>query len=137
MPEQNLPDCRCAICDCCTHDHSGWNHEWTPKVVPDAPPECDHLLTYVTPMSGLEGLYWRCRECGEYWRMNPYEDFAAFPQRHVLGFDPGTEPAAVYVNEGEGWQHLGYTTADGVGAGLEDEPDDWTTDDYGNVVDLR
>lgn len=24
-------DCRCSVCDCCKHDHNGWQHEWTPR----------------------------------------------------------------------------------------------------------
>ena len=47
--------------------------------------ECDHLLTYTTEMTGLNGLYIRCRECLEYWSLEEaYKDFA---QRYVIGMD--------------------------------------------------
>lgn len=33
-PNSAPPDCRCAVCGVCYHDHRGWHHQWemtTPK----------------------------------------------------------------------------------------------------------
>lgn len=27
-PSEIPPDCRCAVCGVCRHDHHGWVHEW-------------------------------------------------------------------------------------------------------------
>lgn len=55
------------------------------------PEDCDHLLLYVTTVSGLEdqGYFWRCRDCFEYWPMD--EMYAEYRQRHVMGMDEPDE----------------------------------------------
>lgn len=36
-PNGAPPDCRCAVCGTCYHDHNGWHHQWemtTPNPAP-------------------------------------------------------------------------------------------------------
>lgn len=80
--------------------------------------DCDHLLLYVTSVSGLEaqGLFWRCRDCFNYWPMET-EKKPVCPRC-------GCEP------------HHGFCTECGCLDNWE-EPDHWGYNSNGDVVDLR